>query len=231
MFRFASSCFKTARDTILRSATSKMSIKYTKSCFKTLVVRTKKTDYSQHVKYLCYLTCLSAAFSTADNCGIVGVVGTDNASDYLLEGLVVLRNRGYDSAGMATIDKNGKMTITKYASKNTTADSIDLVKNDSKKHDGSVIGIAHTRWATHGGRTDANAHPHTDYKKRIAVVHNGTINNSYDLKKELMKKGIQFTSETDTEVIAQLIGLNLDTGMDTKDAVYHALQRYVHDTL
>ena len=119
------------------------------------------------------------------NCGIVGVVGNgDDASGFLLEGLTILRNRGYDSAGIATVGSSN-IKITKYASRESTADSIDLVRSNCSKHLGHTIGIAHTRWATHGGKTDQNAHPHTDNKERIALVHNGTINNSYDLKKEL----------------------------------------------
>lgn len=161
----------------------------------------------------------------AENCGIVGVVGADDAKMFVLEGLTILQNRGYDSAGIATIDPKHELFITKYASRESTCDSIDLVRNNSNKHLGHHTGIGHTRWATHGGKTDNNAHPHTDTKHRIALIHNGTINNSYDLKKELMKKGIEFKSETDTEVIAQLIGLNLDAGMNTKDAVAHALNR------
>jgi Glutamine amidotransferase domain len=82
------------------------------------------------------------------------------------------------------------------------------------------------RRATHGGKTDANAHPHTDSKQRVAVIHNGTINNSYELKKELQAQGIKFLSETDTEVIAQLIGIYLDKGFEIKEAVVHALSRY-----
>lgn len=175
---------------------------------------------------------ISALIDSAENCGIVGVVGNEDASGFILEGLTILRNRGYDSAGMATIaPEGGELTITKYASRDTTADSIDLVRAHSAKHHGDFIGIGHTRWATHGGKTDFNAHPHTDQHQRIAVIHNGTINNSYDLKKELIDKGIKFTSETDTEVIAQLIGLNLDKGMDTKEAVAAALSRYHYDKL
>ena len=163
---------------------------------------------------------------TADNCGIVGVVGSDDASGFLLEGLTILRNRGYDSAGIASISDSGaELYITKYASRDSTADSIDLVRAHASKHIGHGTGIAHTRWATHGGKTDENAHPHFDAKGRVAVVHNGTINNSYDLKKELQAQGIKFTSETDTEVIAQLIGTYLDQGFDTKTAVSHALGR------
>ena len=161
----------------------------------------------------------------AENCGIVGVVGTEDASGFILEGLTILRNRGYDSAGLATINGDDELYVTKFASRDTTADSIDLVRANAGKHFGHFTGIGHTRWATHGGKTDFNAHPHTDQHHRVAIIHNGTINNSYDLKKELLEKGIKFNSETDTEVIAQLIGLNLDKGMDTKDAVAHALTR------
>jgi glucosamine--fructose-6-phosphate aminotransferase (isomerizing) len=162
----------------------------------------------------------------ADNCGIVGVVGSEDASEFLLEGLTILRNRGYDSAGIATIPKEGEeLFITKYASRESTADSIDLVRNNRNKHVGHVVGIGHTRWATHGGKTDINAHPHIDQHHRIALIHNGTINNAYDLKKELQDQGIKFLSETDTEIIAQLVGTYLDKGMSTKDAVKHALER------
>jgi glucosamine--fructose-6-phosphate aminotransferase (isomerizing) len=100
------------------------------------------------------------------------------------------------------------------------------VAADANKHKGHLAGIAHTRWATHGGKTDANAHPHTDYKQRVAVIHNGTINNSYELRDELRAKyGIKFLSETDTEVIAHLIGVGLDKGLNTKDAVSYALSQ------
>lgn len=178
------------------------------------------------------LTLVIAGNFQADNCGIVGVVGTEDASGFLLEGLTILRNRGYDSAGIATIPKEGEeIFITKYASRETTADSIDLVRSNASKHIGHVVGIGHTRWATHGGKTDMNAHPHTDQHHRIALCHNGTINNAYELKKELQGKGIKFLSETDTEVIAQLVGLYLDKGMDTKEAVRHALGRYVESFL
>jgi glucosamine--fructose-6-phosphate aminotransferase (isomerizing) len=184
-----------------------------------------------------------ATHRPAESCGIVGVVGGEDAVGFLLEGLTILRNRGYDSAGIASIasDGQGQLTVTKYASQNSTADSIDLVRAHSGKHLGHSTGIGHTRWATHGGKTDQvtgacvfksppgqtlvsspttrrttplispllalgtsgqNAHPHSDAKGRVAVIHNGTINNSYDLKKELIAAGVKFQSETDTEVIS-----------------------------
>jgi len=163
-------------------------------------------------------------------CGIVGVVGNAedtkfDANGYLLEGLTILRNRGYDSAGVATVAQ-GDLRITKFASRDSTSDCIDLVRGQASKHVGHITGIAHTRWATHGGKTDQNAHPHSDQHNRIALIHNGTINNSYELKKFLQEKhGIKFLSETDTEVIAQLIGIYLDKGYDTKDALSKALAR------
>jgi glucosamine--fructose-6-phosphate aminotransferase (isomerizing) len=170
-----------------------------------------------------------AELSPADNCGIVGVVGSsasEDASGFLLEGLTILRNRGYDSAGVASVSNDGGLLcVTKFASRDSTSDSIDLVRGNSGKHAGHHIGIAHTRWATHGGKTDQNAHPHTDSKGRVAIVHNGTINNSHELRKELQAQGIKFLSETDTEVIAQLIGVYLDKGQETKEAVSHALSR------
>lgn len=164
----------------------------------------------------------------AENCGIVGVVGSSDSKEFLLEGLTILRNRGYDSAGIASLSDDNKLLVTKYASRDTTSDSIDLVRAASDKHTGHNAGIGHTRWATHGGKTDFNAHPHTDSKKRVAVVHNGTINNSYELRKLLTSQGVEFTSETDTEVIAHLIGQYLDNGLNTKDAVSKALGRYIY---
>jgi len=142
-------------------------------------------------------------------CGIVGVVGTKNydAREFLLEGLTVLKNRGYDSAGLATFPPNGgPMVVTKYASKGEKADSIELVAKHSLESQGHHVGIAHTRWATHGGKTDENAHPHTDSTGKIALVHNGTLNNSNELRRKLQADGHVFTSQTDTEVIAKLVG-------------------------
>lgn len=164
-------------------------------------------------------------------CGIIGFVGSDpvkdNAVEYLLEGLSILQNRGYDSAGVATLPHGGgELMCSKFASVGSTSDSIGLLSAEAPTvHKGNVIGIGHTRWATHGGRTDENAHPHLDYKNRIALCHNGTIENSLALKKELMALGIPFKSETDTEVIVNMIGHYLDQGMDTMDALNKTVTR------
>ena len=149
-------------------------------------------------------------------------------SEFLLEALTVLKNRGYDSAGIATYSgmAGEDMVVTKFASDGDKADSIDLLKTHSHASTGHHIGIAHTRWATHGGKTDENAHPHTDSSGRIALVHNGTLNNANELRKELQDLGHKFTSQTDTEVIAKLIGHYYKPGeCSVKDATQKALMR------
>lgn len=165
----------------------------------------------------------------AHACGIIGFVGTEqSALPFLLEGLTILQNRGYDSAGVATVDKNkGSLTTCKFASMASTSDSIDRLKVGAQGiHGDNKIGIAHTRWATHGGKTDANAHPHLDYLDRVAVVHNGVIENYAELREELNKDHkIPFRSETDTEVIAQMVGHYLDQNLSFVDAVKRTLTR------
>lgn len=132
-------------------------------------------------------------------CGIVGYVGTQKAVPVLLDGLAKLEYRGYDSAGIATIE-NGILTIVKDKGRVSNLNS--LLENISLN---APIGIAHTRWATHGKPSKINSHPHFDFSQKFAVVHNGIIENYTDLKKFLTEKGYTFLSETDTEVIPNLI--------------------------
>jgi len=148
-------------------------------------------------------------------CGIVGYVGKSNVVPILMEGLRRLEYRGYDSAGIAVL-ANGKMSLEKKVGKVAVLEPLaDKMNSDS------TIGIAHTRWATHGEPTDANAHPHTDCKGKIAVVHNGIIENYRPLKKLLEDRGHRFKTDTDTEVLAHLIEENYDG--DLLEAVRFAL--------
>lgn len=136
-------------------------------------------------------------------CGIVGYVGRKNASEVLLAGLKKLEYRGYDSCGIATVEDDS-LNIRK------TINRIDGLILDTKNDRVSNIGIGHTRWATHGGVTIENAHPHTSNDKKIVIVHNGIIENYLKLKDMLKGKGFKFYSETDTEVIPNLISLFYD---------------------
>ena len=168
--------------------------------------------------------------SNAKCCGIVGVVGAKDGSarDFLIEGLTILKNRGYDSAGIATMpEKDPSLVITKFASEGEKADGLKLVDEGSHLSNGHNIGIAHTRWATHGGKTDENSHPHTDSSGKIAIVHNGTINNCNELRKELQGRGHVFYGQTDTEVVAKLMGEIYEKNGDKnlKKAVEQTLAR------
>lgn len=133
-------------------------------------------------------------------CGIVGYIGEKNAKDVLLAGLKKLEYRGYDSCGIATIEDN-KLCISKNTNRIENLEAI--MQNDDESH----IGLGHTRWATHGGATEVNAHPHLSNSKKIAVVHNGIIENYEVLKNMLKSKGYKFYSETDTEVVPNLVEL------------------------
>jgi glucosamine--fructose-6-phosphate aminotransferase (isomerizing) len=133
-------------------------------------------------------------------CGIVGYIGPRQAAGLLLEGLRRLEYRGYDSAGIAVVNGRG-LKIMKAAGKLSVLEG-ELSDNMPQ----GTIGIGHTRWATHGAPTTTNAHPHTDQSGRIAVIHNGIIENSGSIRKALEQRGHTFTSDTDTEVLAHLVG-------------------------
>ncbi|HTL05244.1 MAG TPA: glutamine--fructose-6-phosphate transaminase (isomerizing) [Gemmatimonadales bacterium] len=134
-------------------------------------------------------------------CGIVGYVGPKQASPILVEGLRRMEYRGYDSAGVAVINGDG-IKVRKTAGKLAA-----LVENLQTEAPQGTIGVGHTRWATHGAPTTPNAHPHLDRSGRIAVIHNGIIENAASIRKALEKRGHEFKSETDTEVLAHLIGV------------------------
>lgn len=133
-------------------------------------------------------------------CGIVGYIGFNQAADFLLDGMAKLEYRGYDSAGIAIIGANNVIKIQKKVGRLANLEAI--VKQDPNE---GVVGIGHTRWATHGRPSDMNSHPHADENMKFAVVHNGIIENYMPLKEELLQKGYHFKSETDTEVIAHLL--------------------------
>jgi glucosamine--fructose-6-phosphate aminotransferase (isomerizing) len=157
-------------------------------------------------------------------CGIVAYLGNESFVPFVFSGLHLLLNRGYDSVGISTIENNSIVTI-KHASSNT-CNSLELVEEDVHKSQlETTIGIGHTRWATHGAKTYINAHPHSDHLSRISLVHNGIIENYAELKKMLLEKGYRFQSQTDTEVIAVLIGSGLDNGLTMPEAFQHAVSQ------
>ena len=151
-------------------------------------------------------------------CGIVGYVGREQAAPIQLDGLQRLEYRGYDSAGVAVSGPNG-MQVRKAKGR------LQVLKELT--HDGAdlpgTLGIGHTRWATHGEPNDINAHPHVSRSGRIALVHNGIIENFAELKGQLLHKGYQFTSETDTEVVVQLLDYYYDQCGDMIEAVRRVL--------
>ena len=131
-------------------------------------------------------------------CGIVGYLGRQDAAPLVLEGLTRLEHRGYDSAGVAVLGRSG-LKVAKQAGR------VRDLTNSLPKRFAGTVGIGHTRWATHGPATDANAHPHVDGAGQVAVVHNGILDNSAALRAELVDSGVTLTSDTDTEVLAHLV--------------------------
>ena len=144
-------------------------------------------------------------------CGIVGYVGNKKATPILVNGLLCLEYRGYDSAGIATLEQN-KIIVKKDKGRVKNLEELDGIENLT-----GTIGIAHTRWATHGKPSKENSHPHMDNSKNFAVVHNGIIENYNELREFLKEKGYRFLSQTDTEVIPNLIHYHFHNGIHTHE--------------
>jgi glucosamine--fructose-6-phosphate aminotransferase (isomerizing) len=142
-------------------------------------------------------------------CGIVGYVGAQDATPILLDCLKRLEYRGYDSAGLSVI-QDGRLEVRRSVGKNS-----ELARRVAAQPLNGRLGIAHTRWATHGRPADHNAHPHTDCSNTIAVVHNGIIENFQSLRSELEAQGHRFGSQTDTEVVAHLLERAANDDMET----------------
>ena len=156
-------------------------------------------------------------------CGIVGYIGKRQAYPILIKGLSRLEYRGYDSAGVALINDSGDLVI--YKTKGKVA---DLDRSVQGKDLSGTVGIAHTRWATHGEPNDVNAHPHFSESGNLALIHNGIIENFRSLKTELQNQGYHFKSETDTEVVIQLIQYIMDShGITLEEAVPLALNSVI----
>ncbi|HEY0467674.1 MAG TPA: glutamine--fructose-6-phosphate transaminase (isomerizing) [Polyangiaceae bacterium] len=151
-------------------------------------------------------------------CGIMGYIGREPAWEIVMSGLRRLEYRGYDSTGIATVSDK-RLRIARRVGHLSA-----LAEAHPQGLPGNV-GIGHTRWATHGGVTEANCHPHADSKQRIAVVHNGIIDNVEALRAEFVAKGVTFRSETDTEVLAELIGEGVAAGSSLRDAVVATMKR------
>ena len=156
-------------------------------------------------------------------CGIVGYIGKKDAFPILIKGLRRLEYRGYDSAGVALINDNGNLNVCK------TKGKVDnLVDYCSDKDVSGSVGIAHTRWATHGEPSAVNAHPHYSESKNLAIIHNGIIENYADLKEKLQAKGVTFRSDTDTEVLVQLVEYVMERKqLDLLTAVQVALYQVI----
>jgi len=153
-------------------------------------------------------------------CGIVGYIGTKKVVPVIIEGLRKLEYRGYDSAGIAVVTKEGKLEVRRAPGK---LRNLEKVLQESPIE--VTSGIGHTRWATHGRPTEENAHPHRDCSGQIVVVHNGIIENYLELKEHLQSEGHKFVTETDTEIVAHLVEKNTQGGVCLEEAVRQSLKQ------
>src|SRR5215467_3836988 len=152
-------------------------------------------------------------------CGIVGYIGNKKVVPLIIDGLRRLEYRGYDSAGVAVVNGNGKVELRRAPGKLRC-----LEEAIQKSPIDGIYGLGHTRWATHGRPTEENAHPHRDCKGEIVVVHNGIVENYVELKQELEKEGHRFVTETDTEIVAHLVEKYMNGG-PLEDAVRKTIRR------
>ena len=152
-------------------------------------------------------------------CGIVGYIGPKKVVPVVIEGLRKLEYRGYDSAGIAVVNGNGKLEIRRAPGKLRNLEEV-IQKSPLE----GTYGIGHTRWATHGRPTEENAHPHRDCSGEIVVVHNGIIENYLELKEQLQREGHKFVTETDTEIVAHLVEKNSQGGIPLEEAVRRSLK-------
>ncbi|HID53237.1 MAG TPA: glutamine--fructose-6-phosphate aminotransferase, partial [Anaerolineae bacterium] len=153
-------------------------------------------------------------------CGIVGYIGPRQAPSVVLQGLKRLEYRGYDSAGIAVLEQNGNISLRRDVGKLVNLETM-MAQSPLQGH----IAIGHTRWATHGEPSQRNAHPHVSMNGRVVLVHNGIVENFASLREELQAEGVRFESDTDTEVIAQLVERYLESGLELATAVRQTLNQ------